>query len=481
MAFQTQPNSGVASLKRLKPLVGAWEGAGSLFPNERLHQLLVITKKKRVYQAELYQFRFPKDAVPMPINPPTIDGSKIRISLKNMPARFEGVLDRQSGRMSGRWHWGRQTLPSFQLLPIPMNDANRVRFSLGKPTVKNKSIRYKPPGNQEWGVKTGDLTSANLSWEPLKSYLLAVAKGDYGRIHGVLLAHRQKLVLEQYFYGFGFQDLHEIRSVQKSLVGLVVLKLLETGHFVSLDQSITAYLQASKTHDWPADKKSITLRHLLNMTSGLDAQSYGGESIMQKTPDGDYVAYMLDAPLVRTPGEAFEYHSGAMNILVAISETITGKPFVELLKDHFLTPMKIDRSYFFHDPSGTFYGAGGGAMRPRDLLKIGMLVGNRGWVENTALLKPKTIEDMTSQFLVKPSWPEPEVHYGALWWVRDFTFDSKHIRTHQARGAGGQMICVIPEWDMVWVITGGNYLSLDTFLPSMQDFMKALYLARGAG
>jgi len=47
--------------------------------------------------------------------------------------------------------------------------------------------------------------------------------------------------------------------------------------------------------------------------------------------------------------------------------------------------------------------------------------------------------------------------YGYLWWHHTYIIGGKGIKTIEARGAGGQLISVIPELKSVVVITAGNY------------------------
>lgn len=246
-----------------------------------------------------------------------------------------------------------------------------------------------------------------------------------------------------------------------------------------LDAPIWNYFDAAETQSWEdVRKKQITIRHLLTMTSGLDASNYGNETVMQQQSRGDWVGYMLDAPQSQTPGKGFEYHSGAMNLLVGLAETVSGQSTQNLLRQYFFDPMAIAKTYFYHDPSGRLYGAGDGAMRPRDLLKLGMLVADGGQYNKQIILTEKTVSAMLATAVAKLPWSERGLQYGFLWYLRDFDFSGEKVRSYQARGAGGQLIVVIPAWDLVWVITGGNYLDLRPMQASMVALMHALNLAR---
>jgi len=479
MAFQWEsPQELPAEPRNLASWVGAWEAAVSIRPGERLHLVLVIERRKRAYSAELYQFRFPKDGIPLPTQDPVIEGNRMKLVLEGFPAQLNAVLDAETGGMRGHWIWQGEAQPESTWRPLAIREFDRLRYPLGKSPGRKVRLKYTIPRHPEPGLPVKDLAKTSLKWAPLQAVLTRAAQGEWGRIHGVLLADGGSLVLEQYYFGFEKDDLHEIRSVQKGLVALELMKLLELGAIKSLEEPFEHFLNPAQKKVWQASgKSSITLHHLLTMTSGLDALAYGSESVMQSR-SGDYVAYMLNAPVTRPAGEAFEYHSGAMNLLVAAAETAGGEPFASLLQKHFWEPMGIQKTHFYYDPSGRFYGAGGGAMRPRDLLKVGLLIAGQGRFAGKQLLEPNLLETMIAVQIPKLPWRERSLSYGYLWFQRAYEFAGKEVLVFQARGAGGQVLAVVPQWDLVWMITAGNYQDLDSMQDSMLAFMEALWQAR---
>jgi hypothetical protein len=49
------------------------------------------------------------------------------------------------------------------------------------------------------------------------------------------------------------------------------------------------------------------------------------------------------------------------------------------------------------------------------------------------------------------------VFYGYLWWVDDYPYKNRTVRSFSARGAGGNLVIVIPELDLVVTTMAGNY------------------------
>ena len=92
-------------------------------------------------------------------------------------------------------------------------------------------------------------------------------------------------------------------------------------------------------------------------------------------------------------------------------------------------------------------------LRPRDMAKIGQLVlaGGRwndgqivskAWIEISTAPKLKAIDDQL---------------YGYLWWLGRSRLNGREIHWIGALGRGGQLIRIVPELDLVVVVTAGYY------------------------
>lgn len=138
-----------------------------------------------------------------------------------------------------------------------------------------------------------------------------------------------------------------IGSVTKTLTGTLILQEVEQGR-LSLDDPISTWFPT-----FP-EAKRITIRMLLNMTSGI-ADSMNG-NIAEVTaaqranpkrhwqPD-DLIWSAAAMPRVfDEPGTQFSYSNTNTDILGKILEETTGKPLAQLLDERILTPLGMDRS-----------------------------------------------------------------------------------------------------------------------------------------
>ncbi|MGQ3028930.1 MAG: serine hydrolase, partial [Ferrovibrionaceae bacterium] len=98
--------------------------------------------------------------------------------------------------------------------------------------------------------------------------------------------------------------------------------------------------------------------------------------------------------------------------------------------------------------------AGGGLrLRPRDMARIGQLVlaggrwndrqvVSRDWLATSTEARRKAVDNMS---------------YGFLWWLGDARLQGRDFRWIGALGRGGQSIRIVPELDLVVVVTAGYY------------------------
>jgi CubicO group peptidase (beta-lactamase class C family) len=136
-----------------------------------------------------------------------------------------------------------------------------------------------------------------------------------------------------------------IASVSKSFVALAVMQLAEAGKLV-LDDPVQYYLSWFRVAD-PQASARITVRHLLNQTSGLP--TWTGELITADFDDSPGAAErqartLSTLVLARAPGSAFEYSNSNYQLLGLIIEAASGKPYADYIRDHILAPLDMSRT-----------------------------------------------------------------------------------------------------------------------------------------
>jgi len=138
----------------------------------------------------------------------------------------------------------------------------------------------------------------------------------------------------------------QIGSITKSFTAVAVMLLVEEGK-IKLDDPISAYIGPV-----PASWTPITVRHLLNHTSGLreDPDEAGMRRLLDRFPDTDaqYLELVKTIPLLGAPGQAYSYSNIGFNILGFIIGKASGKSYGEFFQERIFSPLKMGSTRIMH-------------------------------------------------------------------------------------------------------------------------------------
>jgi CubicO group peptidase (beta-lactamase class C family) len=132
-----------------------------------------------------------------------------------------------------------------------------------------------------------------------------------------------------------------VASVSKSFTALAVMQLAEKGK-VALDQPVRRYLPEFTMADPRAAK--ITVRQLLNQTSGMADSAFREKSLPQPDTLQGAVARLRTAKLAADPGTAFSYHNTNYQVAARLVEVVSGQPFATYLAAHVFEPLGMRHS-----------------------------------------------------------------------------------------------------------------------------------------
>jgi CubicO group peptidase (beta-lactamase class C family) len=163
-----------------------------------------------------------------------------------------------------------------------------------------------------------------------------------------------------------------IASATKMPSGVLILALRDRG-VVDLDRPVGEYLRGAI--DWPADKAAVTLRMLLNHTSGVDGDPACLNN-QQSTSLRACAQEIARAPLEFAPGTRFGYGGGSFHIAGAVAEAVTGRPWNDLFRDLVGTPLGLTR--FSYGATANPRIAGGASSDVADYARLLQLMLNDG-------------------------------------------------------------------------------------------------------
>ncbi len=303
-----------------------------------------------------------------------------------------------------------------------------------------------PPGDDDW---SGDWRAATPAEVGLDSGRLEKALqriGELDGLQGVLVARHGRLVAERYFRGSAGQRPHNLKSASKSVLSALAGLAIEQ-ELLDLDQEIAVVLPEGRELDDP-DKRTITVRHLLTMTSGLESTSFGnyGSWVASR----NWVRAALTRPLLADPGTRFSYSTGGTHLLSATLSRAAGRSTHDFARRHLFDPLGIGPSAWARDRQGIHVGGNNLSLRPRDMLKFGQLYLNRGRWDGEQLLPWQWVDQSTRPAGLAAPRGRGRIYggYGYLWWLRGPRERGAYI----ASGYGGQYIYVSPAEDMVVVV-----------------------------
>lgn len=218
----------------------------------------------------------------------------------------------------------------------------------------------------------------------------------------VLVFKNGQLLLEWYPKNKPLRPI-ELMSCTKSIVNIVIGRLVDEGRIKSLDQSVSDFYP-----EWKQGKKQlITIRHLLNHTSGLQNKP---DTTIEIYPCPDFVKLALCAELSSTPGSEFSYNNKAVNLLAGIVQAATGQRMDRYCSQEIFKPMGITEFEWTLDKAGNPHGMAGLKLNARDFAKFGQLILNNGLWNGTRIVSKKWIVDSMA-----PGQPF-EATCGLLWW-----------------------------------------------------------------
>lgn len=289
-------------------------------------------------------------------------------------------------------------------------------------------------------------------------------------VHAVLIARHGTLVYERYFTGkdenwdqlnervvFDASAQHDLRSVSKSVLALLVGIALEQGRIRDIDQPVLSFFPEYAGLATP-EKDRMTLRHLLTMSAGLAwnedlpySDPRNSEIRMMRAPDP--YRFVLEQPVAEPPGERWSYSGGATMLLAAVLQKTASLPLDQLLKRDLLLPLGIGEVTWHRYPNGELAAASGLRMRPRDLMKIGQLVLAKGMWQGRQVVPAAWIAEATSPQVAG----EGLFFYGYQWWLGRSLLDRRELSWIAGVGWGGQRLFVVPALDLVILVHAGLY------------------------
>lgn len=292
-------------------------------------------------------------------------------------------------------------------------------------------------------------------------------KEDYKNINGMLVVHKGNVVFENYYNGYGPDDAYHVASVTKTVISALIGICIDKGYIKSVDQKVIEFFP-----EYNVKSSEVTVRHLLTMTAPYPFVDWQ-ELLEELCTQQNWVQYTLNR--MGNGGEigSFKYSSAGAHVLSAIISSATGKSAREFANEQLFQPLGMreipnynmkafgfddlfgkDVKGWVHDPNDITTGGWGLTLTVRDMAKFGRLYLNEGTYNRKQILSKSWIQESTA---MNPN------RYGYLWWLRE----EGGIFSYCAMGDGGNVICCVPEKELVVVIAS-------EVIPNAEDRWKLI-------
>lgn len=353
---------------------------------------------------------------------------------------------------------------------------NFVLFGKNITSIKLKRVDTKWTRSENYfksdKILNGDWISVPSEEEGINKNLLQIltdsaSSGNLVNTHSILIARNGRLIYEKYFNGYTAFNLHDMRSSSKSISSSITGIAIDKGYIKGVQEYLYDNLQPEykKLLEKDSAKKKIRLKDLLTMSSGLDAVDFGIERESKASEDfyqatDNWAKTVLEAPMINPPG-THSYYGSANPFLLGIAlknavKNSLNAPLELFMHRDLFDKLEIENYLIQDDISGNVYFAGGMFMRPRDMLKFGQLYIDSGKWKGEQIVSKEWVKESFGKYLRLENTDDKN-EYGYLWWHNKYKKDNEIIEAIEARGAGGQYIILIPKYNIVCVVTSGNF------------------------
>jgi len=337
--------------------------------------------------------------------------------------------------------------------------------ALARPRPKGQDrpsdYRYHAPANLHDGLAVGDIAPSDLGVATADAIVRGILDGTYKDVHSVLFYQREHLVMEEYFYGYSVQRPHQLRSATKSVVSALAGIAIDRGALSGVNERVLPQMGYTNYANPGPRKAAMTLGDFLAMSSGLDCNDHsstspGRKTVIDDTPD--WVKATLDLPMINDPGTKAYYCSGGVAAVGRLVENAVHMRLPEFAQAKLFGPLGISRADWVwnYDLTNADKEYSQIHMRPRDMLKLGVLFAHDGRWHGRQVISTSWVHAALSEHSHVDN-----VSYGYFWWRPWLNVEtlggSPHIGVIAAQGNGGQKIYLVPQYDLVAVFTAGGY------------------------
>lgn len=268
--------------------------------------------------------------------------------------------------------------------------------------------------------------------------------------HSVIMARGDRIFAECYYAPFHRNFPHRMYSVSKSFVAIAVGFCEQDGLF-SLDDKVISFFPeyAGERLYGSSRMREATVRDYLTMRTPLEREINWFRS---GCTDRTRLYFQNEAN--KFPGTQFQYDSSGTYVLGVVVEKLTGKPFLDYLREKCLGAIGFSGEAFcLQCPGGHSWGDSGVICTANDLLLFARFVMNGGKWNGKQYLNSKYVKAATTPSVSTDDYgflfPGDTYGYGYYFW-------GEPQGCFSMLGMGGQIALCDPKHDFIFIINSDN-------------------------
>ncbi len=295
----------------------------------------------------------------------------------------------------------------------------------------------------------------NWSNHPRKnSYNWKIGELDYHKNWGTtafLVIHKDSILLEKYWGEHNEKTVSNSFSAAKTIIALLIGIAIDEGYIKNMDEPVGNYIPEFKN----LGRQKVTIRHLLQMASGLDWEESGSNPISEAAEGyftSDLHALVTRQLVVNEPGKRFKYQSGNSQLLGIIIANATKMSLSNYMETRLWKPIGASSSAYWSTDQENgieksfccFYATA------RDYALLGRLMLNKGKWGNKQLISTNFMKELITTPMLQMDEGTPNQRYGLHTWV----YLNQGNPVYYFRGYRGQYILTVPKDELIIVRLG---------------------------
>lgn len=330
----------------------------------------------------------------------------------------------------------------------------------GCPQYLRKALVYQQAGIEDYKIFDNRIVASGdyQPWSELPGFASRELPQQYVKPFedlktvAFLVVKDDKVVFEKYWDGYSEESKSNSFSMAKSIISLLIGIAMDEGYIKSVDQPVADFLPEFKA----GDKAKVTIRHLLEMSSGLSwDEAYS--SAFSMTTKGyygkDLTSLVIDQEVVQEPGKYHSYKSGNTQLLAMVLERATRQKVSTYASEKLWKPLgahhdawwSLDRSNGIEKAYCCFN------TNARDFARFGqLLLFNGNWYGKQIVSESYLKQALTPVSHLTDEEGKNVDYYGWQFWLTSH----KGHNVWYMRGINGQYVIAIPDTRTVIVRLG---------------------------